>query len=100
MLELQNREINAKKNNTVKDATDAVNRKETLKNLAGLPLIQTLTFSISVQSATPAAIINVILLAPPHTWLLRIKPHFSPTVSQLKFSFHFLEGVRATFMVR
>ena len=67
MLELQNREINTKKNNTVKDATDAVNRKETLKSLAGLPLIQTLTFSISVQSATPAAIINVILLcSSPH----------------------------------
>ena len=43
-------------------------RKETLKNLAGLLLIQTLTFSISVQSAArSAAIINIILLcSSPH----------------------------------
>ena len=38
--------------------------------------------------------------APLHTWLLRVKPHSFPTVIQLEFSFHFLEGVRAIFMVR
>ena len=36
----------------------------------------------------------------PTLGLLRIKPHFFPTVSQLEFSFHFLEGVQATFTVR
>ena len=34
-----------------------------------------------------------------HKWLLRVKPHSFPTVSQLEFSPHFLEGVHATFAV-
>ena len=33
-------------------------------------------------------------------WLLRIEPHSFPSVSQLEFSSHFLECVRATFAVR
>ena len=32
-------------------------------------------------------------------WLLGIEPHSFPAVSQLEFSSHFLEGVRATFAV-
>ena len=37
---------------------------------------------------------------PPHKWLLRIEPHSFPSVSQLEFSSHFLEGVHATFAVQ
>ena len=66
-LELWNREINAKKNSAVKDSSDAVEKRNPEKSLAGLPLIQTLAFSISVQSATPTAIISAITLcSSPH----------------------------------
>ena len=66
-LKLRNRERNAKKNSTVKDASDAV-EKNNPKKFGRLAADSTLTFSISVQSAAPAAIISVITLcSSPHT---------------------------------
>ena len=100
-LEMHNREINAKKNSTVKDATDAVEKRNPEKIWQACHLFKPLPFLYQcslLQGLQPLLMSSCY--APPHTWLLRIKPHFFPTVSQLEFSFHFLEGVRATFTVR
>ena len=66
-LKLRNRERNAKNNSTVKDGSDAV-EKSNPKKFVRLAADSTLTFSISVQSATPAATVSVIkLCSSPHT---------------------------------
>ena len=98
-LKLRNRERNAKKNSTVKDASDAV-EKNNPKKFGRLAADSTLTFSIILLLYYWCSLLHLQPLlvssrsAPPHTRLLRRKPHSFPTVSQLEFSFHFLEGVR------
>ena len=88
-FELWNREINTKKNSTVKDATDADEKRNPVKSLAGLPLIQTL-YQCSLLYLQPLLVSS--RYAPPHTRLLRIKPYFFSQLANYNSASIFWKG--------